>query len=161
VTLGFVILLLAFLSAAWVSSGGRAGSRVAVTTSATDPSADYWHKRYSRMKRYARSQEKLRGVQYREILKLRALVPQPFWVPAWFKAQALCIHRHESTDWHQKGHHRGGLQFLFSTWASVGGRGDPANASPAEQIYRAFLVWKRDGGSWAREWTTAGACGLA
>ena len=130
--------------------------------SATAMSSTDWQGKYVRMKHYARGQEKLRGVQYHEILKLRALLrgQSQWWVPAWFKAQALCIHRHESTDWRNRGHHFGGMQFNLSTWASVGGRGNPADASPSEQIYRAFLVWKRDGGSW-REWTTRSLCGLA
>jgi hypothetical protein len=51
------------------------------------------------------------------------------------------------------------MQFLYETWASVGGHGDPARASEREQLARAFLVWQRDGGSW-REWATARACEL-
>lgn len=141
------------------SDGVSGGPRLLLRSSGTDPSADYWQNRFRRMKLYARKQEKLRSVQSSEIRKIRALIPQPFWVPAWFRAQALCIHRYESRDWHNRGHHFGGLQFTLGTWQSVGGRGNPADASPAEQIYRAFLVWKRDGGSW-REWSTAGACGL-
>jgi hypothetical protein len=39
----------------------------------------------------------------------------------------------------------------ISHWASV--------FSPREQLYRSYLVWRRDGGSW-REWGTARACGL-
>lgn len=58
----------------------------------------------------------------------------------------------------------GGWQFLLSTWESVNGPGhslqDIADASPREQLYRAYLVWRRDGGSWAVEWGTAAACGL-
>ena len=33
------------------------------------------------------------------------------------------------------------------TWRSVGGRGDPAKASEAEQDYRAWLLLRRTGGS--------------
>jgi len=79
----------------------------------------------------------------------------------------MCIHAHESVDWHRAGldwrgvpsPYFGGYQFTVYTWQSVGGRGYPSSASPWEQTYRAWLVWKRDGGSW-REWGTAGACGL-
>lgn len=53
----------------------------------------------------------------------------------------------------------GGFQFTLYTWESVGGVGLPSAASVAEQRYRAYLVWKRDGGSW-REWGTARVCGL-
>lgn len=80
-------------------------------------------------------------------------------VPSWFWNQALCVHSHEGA-WNDRGAFRGGMQFLYSTWSSVGGTGDPADASPAEQIYRAYLVWRRDGGSW-QEWpNTARMCGL-
>lgn len=43
----------------------------------------------------------------------------------------------------------GAYQFSQSTWNSVGGSGNPANASPAEQDYRAQLLYQRAGrGSW-------------
>jgi hypothetical protein len=72
-----------------------------------------------------------------------------------------CIHRHEAVDWHEtrNPNSRGGMQIVWSTWSSVGGSGDPAAWSVREQVYRAYLIWFRDGGSF-REWTTAGACHL-
>lgn len=39
----------------------------------------------------------------------------------------------------------GAYQFTLSTWASVGGSGNPAYASPAEQDYRAAVLWRREG----------------
>jgi hypothetical protein len=55
------------------------------------------------------------------------------------------------------------MQFLVSTWNSAGGHaqttGDIGRAPIKEQLYRAWLVWKRDGGSW-REWGSAPACHL-
>jgi hypothetical protein len=87
--------------------------------------------------------------------------PPPAWhAPSWWLAGALCIHAHEGAwnDATGNGYY-GGMQFLPSTWASVGGRTRPDLASPREQLYRAYLVWRRDGGSW-REWGTAGSCGL-
>lgn len=54
---------------------------------------------------------------------------------------------------------RGLYQIAWDTWRSVGGIGDPARAGRAEQSYRAWLIWRRDGGSW-REWSTASTCGL-
>lgn len=91
------------------------------------------------------------------------------WRPdrGWLRG-ALCVHRHESVDWHRRwtdylgrrSSYAGGMQFLQSTWANAGGRGEPWQWSPREQLYRAFVVWGRDGGSW-REWGTAGVCGLS
>lgn len=43
----------------------------------------------------------------------------------------------------------GGLQFLPSTWGSVGGRGLPSNATREEQIFRARILQKIAGwGQW-------------
>lgn len=102
----------------------------------------------------------------RELAETRAqLRPQPRapW-PAWWYAQAMCIHSHEAVDWHEKSNpdDRGGMQFAWSTWQAFGGHGDPADASPAEQLYRAWLLYS----SLGRWGTTAGwpqtsiACGL-
>ncbi len=47
------------------------------------------------------------------------------------------------------GAYRGKYQFSFGTWASVGGKGDPARASGAEQDRRAAMLLKRSGrGHW-------------
>jgi soluble lytic murein transglycosylase-like protein len=45
------------------------------------------------------------------------------------------------------GTYRGLYQFDYGTWASVGGKGDPAAASAAEQTYRAALLYSRSGSS--------------
>jgi hypothetical protein len=47
------------------------------------------------------------------------------------------------------GAYRGKYQFSFGTWASVGGKGDPARASEAEQDRRAAMLLIRSGpGHW-------------
>jgi uncharacterized protein YabE (DUF348 family) len=47
------------------------------------------------------------------------------------------------------GTYRGLYQFSMSTWRSVGGAGDPINASPDEQTYRAKVLYNRSGaGQW-------------
>lgn len=47
------------------------------------------------------------------------------------------------------GRYRGKYQFRRATWRSVGGRGDPADASEAEQDRRAAILWKRtQGAAW-------------
>jgi len=45
------------------------------------------------------------------------------------------------------GSYRGKYQFDYGTWASVGGTGDPAAASEAEQDYRAALLYAQAGSS--------------
>lgn len=53
---------------------------------------------------------------------------------------------------------RGYYQFLRGTWASVGGHGDPAAASFAEQTHRALLLYRREG--WTPWRASAGCTGL-
>jgi hypothetical protein len=53
--------------------------------------------------------------------------------------------------------YRGAYQIGYSEWASAGGTGDPAAASPAEQDMRAQRLQSARG--W-QPWSTAGACGL-
>ncbi len=105
------------------------------------------------------------------IVALGFTAPPHWHAPAWWLPQAVCIHQHEGA-WNAIGHsgtydrhgheylYYGGMQFLASTWASVGGSGSAAKATPREQLYRAWRVYRRDGSSW-REWGTARACGLS
>jgi hypothetical protein len=87
-------------------------------------------------------------------------VPAGWRAPHGWLVGALCIHRHEGGFTANTGNgYYGGFQFLLGTWRSVGGRVRPDLASPREQLYRAWLVYRRDGMSW-REWGTARLCGL-
>ena len=47
----------------------------------------------------------------------------------------------------------GAWQFMPGTWRSVGGTGLPQNATPAEQDYRASILWA--GGAGASHWDCA------
>jgi hypothetical protein len=55
-----------------------------------------------------------------------------------------------SGRWHLRSEpYRGGLQFLRSSWQYVGGEGDPADATVAEQIHRGRLLLDLQGpGAW-------------
>jgi len=80
--------------------------------------------------------------------------------PAGWYETALCIHHREGAWNANTGNgYFGGMQFTLYTWQSVGGRTRPDVATPREQLYRAYLVYTRDGLSW-REWGTAGLCGV-
>jgi hypothetical protein len=83
-------------------------------------------------------------------------------------AQAQCVH-HAEGPWNANtgNGYFGGMQFAAQTWLRVGGKPDPAfkhpgdpryrfHASVAEQLHRAWLLWKRDGGTW-RSWGGVGA----
>ena len=106
------------------------------------------------------------GVRFAIVVVLAALVLAPAasangWhpSPSWL-VQAACIHRLEGPWSANTGNgYFGGMQFSAATWKRVGGPPNPAFAhpgdsaypfvaSPHEQLYRAWLVWLRDGRSW-------------
>jgi hypothetical protein len=60
---------------------------------------------------------------------------------------AACESGGDPTAVSADGAYRGLYQFDYGTWESVGGSGDPAAASPAEQTYRAALLYARSGSS--------------
>jgi hypothetical protein len=85
----------------------------------------------------------------------------------------MCIHRHESTDWHRStdwlgapSRYHGGMQIDVGTWAVMAPRSyprEPAAATPLEQLVVAHRIWlangRRFGGS---QWyLSAHACGLS
>lgn len=88
--------------------------------------------------------------------------------PAAWLVQAHCVHVQEATWTANTGNgYYGGMQFMAQTWKHVGGKADPAfthpgdraypfRASKSEQLYRAWLLWKHDGGTW-RSWGAVGA----
>lgn len=72
-----------------------------------------------------------------------------------------CLRRHESGgDYANRRNptYRGAYQFDRQTWRSVGGHGDPADASPAEQDMRAAALASRRG--WSPWPVTSRICGL-
>jgi soluble lytic murein transglycosylase-like protein len=60
---------------------------------------------------------------------------------------AACESGSDPTAVSADGTYRGLYQFDQGTWESVGGHGDPAAASAAEQSYRAALLYTRSGSS--------------
>jgi hypothetical protein len=66
---------------------------------------------------------------------------------ATLEAIASCESGGDPTAISADGSYRGKYQFSFETWASVGGSGDPAAASEAEQDYRAALLYSQAGSS--------------
>jgi resuscitation-promoting factor RpfB len=66
-----------------------------------------------------------------------------------FAALAKCESGGNPGATNPSGKYRGLYQFSRETWASVGGSGDPAAASPAEQTKRAQMLYQRSGaGQW-------------
>ena len=66
---------------------------------------------------------------------------------ATLEAIAACESGGDPTVVSADGSYRGKYQFSFETWAAVGGSGDPAAASEAEQDYRAALLYSQSGSS--------------
>jgi hypothetical protein len=91
------------------------------------------------------------------------------WSPSqsWL-AQAKCVHLKEGVWTANTGNgYFGGFQFAAKTWKRVGGEADsafthpgnalyPFHATATEQLFRAWLQWKHDGGSW-KSWGFVGA----
>lgn len=88
--------------------------------------------------------------------------------PAAWLLQAECVHLKEGPWSANTGNgYFGGFQFEAATWKRVGGTADPAFAHPGnpaypfhasarEQLYRAWLLWVRDGRTW-HSWGAVGA----
>ncbi len=92
--------------------------------------------------RQLRKQEK----RLRDQRKLDARV---YPVSAHLRAIARCESGGNPRAISAGGTYRGKYQFSFQTWRSVGGVGDPAQASEYEQDRRADILYKRDGpGQW-------------
>jgi hypothetical protein len=70
-------------------------------------------------------------------------------IPSALQAIAMCESHGNPRAISAGGTYRGKYQFDFSTWASVGGSGDPAAASETEQDRRAAMLYRRAGaGRW-------------
>lgn len=74
--------------------------------------------------------------------------------PAQWAALRDCESGGDYTITDPSGTYRGAYQFDLTTWAGVGGTGDPAQASPEEQDRRALKLWQQRG------WQPWPVCGL-
>ncbi len=96
--------------------------------------------------------------------RLNVHPPTPF--PAWWLAQATCLHDHEgSWDAETGNGYSGGLQFTQYTWnralrlLGAPYRPRASMETPRHQLEAAWAIWWDDDRSF-REWGTAGSCGL-
>lgn len=66
---------------------------------------------------------------------------------AWLDRVAACESSNNTRAVSPDGTYRGLFQFDIQTWASVGGQGDPIDATRSEQELRAVLLLRRRGTS--------------
>lgn len=86
--------------------------------------------------------------RFRRALKPEFGTPESVGVSqATLDAIAACESGGDPTVVDASGTYYGKYQFDMGTWASVGGSGSPAEASEAEQDYRAALLYSRAGSS--------------
>lgn len=97
-----------------------------------------------------RSHLRLRAQLHRRRLERAAAASVPRGVLA---AIAACESHGDPRAIGGGGLYRGAYQMTFSAWRSVGGAGDPAGASMAEQTRRAALLYRRAGAS---QWPVCG-----
>jgi len=99
----------------------------------------------TRWGRWLRTTDRGRAVLFER--KVRKQVPG--WARSQLRAIASCESHGDPRAVGGGGAYRGMYQFSFSTWAVVGGRGDPVAASRSEQTWRAWLLLSRHGsGHW-------------
>ena len=84
----------------------------------------------------------------------------------------MCIHRHESVDWHATrdwlgypSRDHGGMQIDVSTWAADAPRSfprEPAAATPREQLVVSYRIWRANGHRFGGDaWPNSSvACGV-
>lgn len=129
---------------------------------APPPVGIVWHKKHMHWTQRELKQTIAALAHKRTLASAGSSVGSVGSVPGWFVQQAMCVHGHEGdwkTGYNPAGPYYGGLQFSWSTWQSAGGSGDPRNATPAEQIYRAWVRYTADGNSWSEWPNTAHMCG--
>jgi hypothetical protein len=94
-----------------------------------------------RLKRHARKLQ-------RRVRHLRRTGGAPnVSIPPQLKAIAYCESKNNPRAVSSTGKYRGLFQFDYRTWATVGGKGDPADAHPLEQYRRAAMLYHRAGAS--------------
>jgi Transglycosylase-like domain len=96
-----------------------------------------------------------------------------FALPRWWLTEAMCIHRHESVDWHATrdwlgypSRDHGGMQIDVGTWSAEAPRSfppEPAAATPREQLVVSYRIWRGNGRRFGgNAWPNSSrACGVA
>jgi hypothetical protein len=89
----------------------------------------------------------LRAAEREKAAAAASAAPAPAATPAHLAAIAACESGGNPAAIGGGGMYRGKYQFSMATWQSVGGSGDPAAASEAEQDMRAAMLYAQVGSS--------------
>jgi Transglycosylase-like domain len=145
-TYALLLIALAFPAAALAATGPGAGTapavsggRVAALPPLSEPALRFRHVVHDVAHR-------IRAEHRRERRQRFADLPGGVSIGT-LEAIASCESGGDPTVVSSDGSYRGKYQFDYGTWESVGGHGDPAAASEAEQDYRAALLYSRSGAS--------------
>ena len=141
-----LVLAVAFPAAALAASGDDAAPRIGVADAKPAKLAPL-NRPVRRFHQAIRIQiKKIRAAQRKQRREAFATLPGGV-SRATLEAIAACESGGDPTIVSADGSYRGKYQFSFSTWASVGGSGDPAAAPESEQDYRAALLYASAGSS--------------
>ena len=140
-----LLLFLAVVPAAFAATGAPTIDLTASVDLADDSRSDVFKQaRIERRRAEARARARKR--------KARAAAARA--VPPQLQAIAACESGGNPRAVSSNGTYRGKYQFSLSTWQGVGGKGDPAAASEAEQDKRAAMLYARSG---AGQWPVCGS----
>jgi Transglycosylase-like domain len=141
-----LVAIIAFPAAALAAGGDSNGARIGIAgakpvrLAPLDRPARHFHQAI------AVGVRRIRAAQRRHRREAFAALPGGVSQET-LEAIAACESGGDPTIVSSDGSYRGKYQFDYGTWASVGGSGDPAAASEAEQDYRAALLYTRSGSS--------------
>lgn len=146
-----LLVLLVFPAAAFAAGRANEGPRIGQAEVA--PIAALWapvnnfHRLIQRISHQIKAEERAEAEQrQREREERFENLPGGVSLET-LNAIASCESGGDPTAVSSDGTYRGKYQFDYGTWESVGGHGDPAAASEAEQDYRAALLYARSGSS--------------
>lgn len=148
-----LLILLAFPAAALAAGGGNSDSSPKIGQAEVAPLAALRRpvKRFQRLIRTISRQieaEELAAARRAAHRREEEFAALPGGVSlSTMEAIASCESGGDPSAVSSGGTYRGLYQFDYGTWESVGGSGDPAAASPAEQTYRAALLYSQSGSS--------------